>query len=195
MSFRETGTRHQQHTQPAHQRTTAKARWTPYTACPRLKQHRGVTDTAEAKHKPHTPPNSRPRAVNECQGAMDTANAMQSAHTMVNERQGAIDTAHTMHSACTLVNKRQGDMDIARRCLSRLVAVQVATHRSSQAIRQARGSRGSSRLLIEDRLGGTRDHGKPHLYGWKQPLTGELVQSPERGRLTPSEISQLKQQG
>ena len=171
---------------------TAKVRWTPYTACTGLNEGKGVTDSAQATQEPQTPANSRSRAVNECEGAMHTADAMHSALALVNECQGVIETAHTMHGACTLVIKLQRDMELASRCLSRVVPLQVATHHTSgvppqvatEQIRQASSRSGCPKLLIRDRSGGAREDGKRQPEPWKHPVTGELVHSPGRGRPT-----------
>ena len=58
------------------------------------------------------------------------------------------------------------------------------------------GSRGDTpRPLVRARPGCIGDHRKRHLEPWKQPLTGELVHSPERGCLSSREAPQLKPQG
>ena len=142
-------------------------------------QARGRGDcTRDTTHPGGTPAEQEPSGPGQ-----RTRNATQRTGTPVNRSQVAQDTAHTCATGAT-----------ERRAATNHTTW-VGRTGASQPTHRARSRGGTPRPLVRARPGCIGDHGKPHPEPWKQPPTGEPVESPGGGRLPSSGAPQLEPQG
>ena len=107
------------------------------------------------------------------------------------------------HRTGTPVNRSQLAQDTANTCVPRATEGRATTNHTpwvrrtwaTQPTHRASSRGGTPRPLVRAWPACIGDHGKHHPEPWKQPVTDEPVQSPERGVPAKQRAPQLEPQG